>query len=275
MVKAGSLIAAVVAAVALAALSVQASSSKFFQAATQADFLKGEVTNLSIDSQGRLMLGPATELVYETSAPFLWALAAGPDGSLFVGTGNEGRVFRVDPQGRGSLFFDAPELEVHALAPAPDGGLYVATSPDGRIYRVDRNGKDSVFFDPDDNTSVAGGRFGRQPVRGHRREGAGLQDHARRDGTKFYDTKATHAMALTFDQVGNLLVGTGTPGRVGGRCQRQGLRAARFADDGFERSARRRGLLYIAALSGRPSAGASPAAPDISSAAPAADSNRT
>ena len=67
---------------ALAAPLAHASSPKFFQAATQADFLKGEVTNLSIDSQGRLMLGPATEFVYETSAPFLWALTAAPNWSL-------------------------------------------------------------------------------------------------------------------------------------------------------------------------------------------------
>src|SRR4029434_4193006 len=93
--------------VALAVVSAGASSSKFFQAATQADFLKGDVENLSIDGQGRLVLGPATELVYETSAPFLWSLVGGPDGSLFVGTGNEGKVFRIDQQGKGSVFFDA------------------------------------------------------------------------------------------------------------------------------------------------------------------------
>src|SRR4051812_3839544 len=69
----------------LAATSLSGSSSKFFQAATQAEFLKGEVDNLSIDSQGRLVLGPAAELVYETSAPFLWAVTPGPDGTLFVG----------------------------------------------------------------------------------------------------------------------------------------------------------------------------------------------
>ena len=33
-------------------------------------------------------------------------------------------------------------------------------------------------------------------------------------GTKFYETKATHAMALAVDKAGNLLVGTGSPGRV-------------------------------------------------------------
>ena len=71
-------------------------------------------------------------------SPFLWAIVPGTDGSLFVGTGNEGKVFRIDAQGKGSSFFDAAELEAHALAPAPDGGLYVGTSPDGKIYKVDR-----------------------------------------------------------------------------------------------------------------------------------------
>src|SRR5262249_42325601 len=132
--------------VALTLTSAGASSSKFFQATTQAEFLKGEVENLSVDSQGRLVLGPATELIYETSAPFVWSLAVASDGALFVGTGNEGKVFRIDEQGKGSIFFDAAEIEVHALAPAPDGGLYVATSPDRRIYKVDRTGKESDFF---------------------------------------------------------------------------------------------------------------------------------
>src|SRR3954462_13914150 len=141
MSRSGSLTALAAAAVAALTLApARASSPKFFQASTQSDFLKGDVENLSIDSQGQLVLGPATELVYETAAPFLWSVAAGNDGSMFVGTGNEGEVYKIDAQGKGSLFFDAAELEVHAMAPAPDGGLYVATSPDGKIYKVDRTG---------------------------------------------------------------------------------------------------------------------------------------
>src|SRR5215831_11263229 len=146
---------AVVVAVTLIVLApavarLDASSPKFFQSATQADFLKGDVENLSIDIHGRLMLGPATELVYETAAPFLWTMVAAPDGTLFIGSGNEGKVFKVDPQGKGSLFFDSAELEVHAIALAPNGGLYVVTSPDGRIYKVDRDGKSTPFFSGDD-----------------------------------------------------------------------------------------------------------------------------
>src|SRR5438874_4571207 len=141
------------AATAVAALLVfplQASSPKFFQAATQTEFLKGDVENLSIDTHGQLTLGPVTELVYETSAPFLWSMIAAPDGTLFVGTGNEGKVFKIDAKGSGSLFFDSTELEVHALALAPDGGLYVGTSPDGKIYHVDRTGNGRTFFAPED-----------------------------------------------------------------------------------------------------------------------------
>src|SRR3954463_13411260 len=104
--------------------ALHASSPKFFQATTNNEFLKGEVENLSIDSRGQLLLGPATELVYETPSPFLWAVVPATDGSLFLGTGNDGRVFRIDPQGKGAPFFDAAELEIHAMTPAPNGGLY-------------------------------------------------------------------------------------------------------------------------------------------------------
>src|SRR6185312_17532455 len=89
-----------VALVVLAISPLSASTPKFFTADTQGDFLKGDVDNLSIDASGELVLGPATDLVYETAAPFLWAIAAGPNGSLFVGTGNEGKVFKVDAEGK-------------------------------------------------------------------------------------------------------------------------------------------------------------------------------
>src|SRR5262245_24155869 len=107
---------------ALAAPLLHASSPKFFPAVKQADFLKGEVENLSIDARGQLVLGPAIDLVYETPAPFVWTIVAAGDGTLFLGTGNEGKVYRIGPDGKGSVFFDSAELEVHALAAGPDGG---------------------------------------------------------------------------------------------------------------------------------------------------------
>src|SRR5204863_3240808 len=111
-----------------AVATLLASKPVFWQTATVNDFLRGEVENLSIDGHGRLVLGPATELFAETTAPFLWSMVAAPDGSLYVGSGNEGKVFKIDAAGKVTTFFDTTELEVHAVALAPDGTLFVATS---------------------------------------------------------------------------------------------------------------------------------------------------
>ncbi len=254
----GLLIAA--ASIALGVTAIHASAPKFFQVSTQADFLKGDVENLAIDSNGRLVLGPATELVYETSAPFVWSVVPGRDGSLFIGTGNEGKVFRIDAQGKGALFFDAAELEAHALAPAPDGGLYVATSPDGKIYKVDRNGAPTEFFDPEDKYIWALAVDSKGNVyAGTGDKGVVYKIAPDGKGAPFYRTKATHATSLGFDKAGNLIVGTESPGKVlrvdpDGKAfvlldsPFQEIRAIRFDD---------KGTLYVAALSGRPSGGPS------------------
>jgi hypothetical protein len=264
-------------AVALTALALPAgaSSPQFFQTATQADFLKGDVENLSIDGQGELVLGPATELVYETSAPFLWSLTAQPDGTVFVGSGNEGKVFKIDPQGKGSLFFDSPELEVHAMALAPNGGLYVATSPDGKIYKVDRDGKSSEFFDPSDKyiwaliTDGAGNLYA-----GTGEKGIVYRITPDGKGAVFYKANATHITALALDRAGNLLVGTGAPGKVM-RVDAQG-KAFLLLDSSFQEIKAlhfdERGTLFAAAMSGRPPSGSAPVVPESGgSSVPAAD----
>ena len=88
----------VAALLAAAGTTLTASKPIFWQTATLNDFLRGEVENLSIDGHGRLVLGPATELVAETTSPFLWAMAVAPDGSLYIGSGNEGKVIKVDAE---------------------------------------------------------------------------------------------------------------------------------------------------------------------------------
>jgi hypothetical protein len=174
-------------------------------------------------------------------------------------------VFRVDPQGKGSMFFDSAELEAHALALAPDGGLYVGTSPDGKIYKVDRNGASTTFFNGDDKYIWALA----VDAKGNVFAGTGDKGVIHKitpDGKAviFYKTNTTHVTALAFDRSGNLIVGTGTPGKVlridpDGKpfvlldSPFQEIRALRFDD---------KGLLYVAALSGRPSSGAAPVVTD-------------
>jgi hypothetical protein len=208
LLLAAALAAAVVAAVA-------ASTPVFWQVSTRADFLKGDVDNLSIDNDGRLSLGPATSLVYDSAAPFLWALVPAPDGAVFVGSGNEGKVFRIERDGTARVFYDAPELEVHALAPAPGGGIYVAASPDGRVYKVDAKGQATPFFSSEDKyiwslaTDASGNLYA-----GTGEKGVIYRIAPDGKSSVFYKTRSSNVVALAFDRSGNLLAGTESPGRV-------------------------------------------------------------
>ena len=189
----------------------------FWQAATQADFLRGEVDQLSIDEHGRLTLGPElTQRARRRRRRLSGRSLAGADGAWFLGTGNDGKVIKVDRSGQGSLFYDSTEMEVHALAPAPNGGLYVGTSPDGRIYRVDAKGQATdVLRSRRQVHLVAGRRSRRQRVRRHRRQGhRSTRSRPTARAQKFFASKTAHAVSLAFDQNRQLLVGTGAPGRV-------------------------------------------------------------
>ena len=251
-----------------AAGSLMASSPMFFVAATQADFLKGDLENLSLDARGQLALGPASELVYETPSPFLWTVVPAADGTLYAGTGNDGKVFRIDPQGKASQLFDATELEIHAIAIAPNGGIYAASSPDGKIYRIDRNGTATTFFDPEEKyiwalASDAKGNL--YAATGEK--GVVYKIAPDGKGAPFYSTKATHATSLAVDKAGDLLVGTESPGRVvrvdaNGKgfvlldTPYQEVRTLKFDD---------KGVLFVAAANGRQTGGGLPSTPSESS----------
>lgn len=243
----------------------------FWQAATQADFLKGDVDQLSIDEHGRVTLGPELTRVHDAAAPFVWTIVAGTDGSWFLGTGNDGKVIRVDAKGQGSSFFDSGEMEVHALATAPNGGLYVGTSPDGRVYKVDAKGQGTAFFDPDDKYiwSLAVDRDGNVFV-GTGDKGTVYKVTPDGKGQKFFESKTSHAVSLAFDQNRQLLVGTGAPGRVF-RVDATGKGFLLLDTSYQEIHALRvdpKGVIYAAAQSGR-SSGGSDSANEPAAAPPA------
>lgn len=249
--------ALLVCCVAPLSLTVRATPG-FWQAGTQAEFLRGEVEQLSIDVHGRLTLGPQLDRVFEVGVPFVWTALPAPGGGVFLGTGNDGRVMRVSRDGNGETFFDSSEMEVHALAPAPDGGLYVGTSPDGRIYKVDAKGNGQPFFDPEDKYiwALAVNRDGAVfAATGDK----GVVYRITRDGqgTPFFSTKTTHAVSLSFDPRGDLLVGTGAPGRVF-RVDGAGKGFLLLDTPYQEIHALRvdsRGTIHVAAQSGRPAPG--------------------
>ena len=269
----GRLAAALCVTLALAAGALGAAAPTFWTVSTQADFLKGDVEDLSIDSDGRVFLGPSATVVADTAAPFLWGVVAGPDGTLFAGSGNEGKVLKVGKDGKVATFFDAPELEVHALAPAPNGGLYAATSPDGKIYAIAADGTSRTLFDPEDKyiwalaVDKGGNLFAATGDKGviYRITPDGR-------GTRFYKTSTTNVVSLAFARDGSLVAGTESPGRVF-RIDASGkafvlldspyreIHALRVTDDG---------TIYAAAVSAAQGSGGE----DRSPSAPPAETSR-
>lgn len=192
-----------------------AAGARFWVVATLADFLEGEVTNLSIDLHGRLVLGPELTEVAAPTAPVLWNAVPGRDGALYMGTGNDGQVLRIGPDGQLSVYFDSAELEVHAVAVGAGGQIYAGTSPDGRIYRLTGQGQATPFFDPDDKYiwALAVAPDG-TVYAGTGDKGLVYRITPDGQGQVFYDTRATHVRALQLARDGSLLVGTESPGRV-------------------------------------------------------------
>jgi sugar lactone lactonase YvrE len=126
---------------------LRAAAPQFWRIEGVRAFLEGELEGVSIDSDGQLRLGPAPRPLFDPEAPNAWCVARDARGVLYVGTGNEGRVVRIEGA-RGSVLFDAEELGVHAIAVGPDGRIYAATSPDGAVWAIDAAGKPTRFFDP-------------------------------------------------------------------------------------------------------------------------------
>ena len=77
----------------------------------------------------RIENGRATEY-FSPGERYIWALAFAPDGSLFVATGQQGKIYRVTAAGRGEAYYETGQAHVTALA--FDRAAAVSPTPSGR-----------------------------------------------------------------------------------------------------------------------------------------------
>jgi len=187
----------------------------FWSLEGQGDFLAGEVEGLSISSDGVISLAPATRSLYEGTDPFFWSLVSDAQGNLYVGSGNEGKIYKIDSQGNGSVLLDTNELEVHGLALDRQGNLYAATSPRGRVYKIAAGGEQEVFFDPDERYIWA---LAFDPA-GNLLVATGDQGNLYRvtpsgNSEVLFASQETHLMCLAIDADGNIYAGSDSNGLV-------------------------------------------------------------
>jgi len=193
-----------------------ASGPIFWETSKQEDVVKGDARGVSIAENGAVTLAPAYSLVYDTKEAYIWSSTADAAGNIYLGTGHDGKIFKVDQTGAGRLLYDAPELDVTALATDAQGNLYAGTSPEGKIYKITPAGQQTVFYDPPDkyiwsllydaNTATLYAGTGDKGII-YKIDAAGK-------ATVFADTNETNIVALAMDKQGNLIAGTDPSGLV-------------------------------------------------------------
>jgi len=256
-----------------------ASEPQVWSVNSRADVMRGQARSVSIDQNGNIT--PATKVteLYKTEQPYIWSSAIDAAGNVYLGTGAEGRIYKVTPAGSGAMFADLTELNVSALAVGRNGELFAATSPDGKVYQLDSAGKATVYFDPkekyiwslalmsDGSLAVGTGENGKiYRVR---------TANASPDASVLFDTSETHIISLAADKNGYLYAGTDSGGLV-----------LKFGPDGkpfglldsplreiHELSVGPDGSVYVLALgesasTAKPEASATPAANTVTADAP-------
>ncbi|MCC6988610.1 MAG: SMP-30/gluconolactonase/LRE family protein [Acidobacteria bacterium] len=199
----------------IASLPSAASGPAFWTVATAADLLKGTSDGVYVSLSGVVTPGPALTNRMTTTPAQIWSVARAQDGTIWAGTGGDGRVVRLRPgQATEETVFDAPEANIFAVA-ISGSRTYAASSPEGKVYVIEGDTPARVFFDPTENYiwALAVDRTGRLWV------GAGNPAVIYRvapDGTSQIVSRppATHVVSLALDGNGRMMAGTESPGRL-------------------------------------------------------------
>lgn len=119
-----------------------------WQMRTRNDFLKGKMDGVSLSFEGVLSLAQREDKIEGPSEDFFLSLLTAPDGTVYLGTGHGGKVYKIGKDGKAELCAQAPEMDVSCLAMDAKGVLYAATSPNGKIYKISGKGQAEAFFNP-------------------------------------------------------------------------------------------------------------------------------
>jgi hypothetical protein len=185
-----------------------ASSTTAWEMSSYNDFIRGRFQGISLSREGRLSLAPKVDTVFSSDQPIIWAVAEGPDGSLYAATGHRGRVYRIDRAGKSTVLWTADQPEVFAVAVDSTGAVFAAGSPEGKVYRI-VNGQATEYFAPKTRYiwSLAIAPDGALFV-GTGDGGKIFRVEAPGKGELYYDTGQMHITGLAVDSEGRLLAGT-------------------------------------------------------------------
>ncbi|MBN1461137.1 MAG: hypothetical protein JXA57_16540, partial [Armatimonadetes bacterium] len=179
-----------------------------------ADYAQAKLNGLILSADGSLSLGAVRTDLGVIAADVVWSLAV-QDGAVYVGTGSEGKIFRVSGDGEVSEFFSTGEVGVHALAFSPEGDLYAGTSPRGRLFRISPEGNGKVVFDSESEYIWAIELDGEGTVyAGAGSPGRVYKITAQGEGAVLADLPIANVLSLARTDIGVVFAGTADTGVI-------------------------------------------------------------
>ena len=208
------------------ASAVLAQGTRLWTESSFEDLERGTPNGVAVTSDGLLVPGPESKLVYTTPSTYVWDVATDKEGNAYLATGTPATVQRVTAEGKSTTLFTTREMSVQAVRVGLDGMIYAATLPSGKVYKLDPHteGKNddtaTLAFDPAATQEkpkyvwdLAFDAKGRLYVA----TGAPAAIYRVVPGGKpelFYKSDEEHIRSMAFDKAGNLIAGSDGTGLV-------------------------------------------------------------
>src|SRR5438132_1267579 len=116
--------------------SIEAAKVKVWQQYLPSHFDKAQLSQAILTSEGALRLSRHVKSLANLQATNVWDAVEDRTGNLFVATGDEGKLWRVTPDGKSSVVYTGSDSQTLCLAQSPDGTVYAGTGPGGKVIRV-------------------------------------------------------------------------------------------------------------------------------------------
>lgn len=193
-----------------------AAKVKVWHHATPASYDKAHLKGAVVSSEGALHLSRQLRPLANLDATHVWDVIEDGAGNLIVATGDDGKVFKVAPDGKASVLYTAEDSQVLCLAKAPDGAVYGGTGPNGQVVRIEADGKAKVVFRGDGLYvwSLAVDGKGGAVYAGTGPRGAIYRIAPDGKASVFYQTKQEHILCLALAADGTLYAGSDKAGLV-------------------------------------------------------------
>ncbi len=206
---------------AFAALTVtpaHAVGTRTFQLDALDEFKGGDFTATSADSNGNLRAGLSLGKTPITDAQSVWSNVVLADGSVLLGTGNEGKIFKVSA-GQVSVAATTGQMAASALVSAWGGDVIVGTFPEGKLFKLaggKGDGKEAAKFadlpDTEDIWALAYDEKAKVVYAGTGPEGKIYRIDSAGKAQVYFDSDEAHIVSLALDASGTLYAGSNGKG---------------------------------------------------------------